>query len=155
MRMRGRVLLSTLLSTAALLFLAAAMAMPVSGQGGPAAIAAARKGVPPAGPIPRRADGKPRRGLFIEYVPDPGDECTAIADVKQTMGDFYSDKRPFLYGRGFFQHGGAMAEHMAKRLEAISGRRVREAAWPRGHCCRSRLRPAGACARQRSRRHLP
>jgi hypothetical protein len=48
-----------LLSTTALLFLVAALAMPVSGQGGAAAIAAARKGVPPAGPVPRRADGKP------------------------------------------------------------------------------------------------
>src|SRR5919106_1008791 len=55
MSMRGRFLLST----TALLFLAAAMAMPVSGQGGAAAIAAARKGVAPAGRIPRRADGKP------------------------------------------------------------------------------------------------
>ena len=55
MSTRGRFLLST----TALLVLAAALAMPVSGQGGAAAIAAARKGVPPAGPIPRRADGKP------------------------------------------------------------------------------------------------
>ena len=49
-----------------------------------------------------------------------------MADVKQTMGDFYSDKRPFLYGRGFFHFGGAAAEQMAKRLEVISGKRVRE-----------------------------
>ena len=55
MSTRGRFLLSTTV----LLFLASALAMPVSGQGGAAAIAAARKGVPPAGPIPRRADGKP------------------------------------------------------------------------------------------------
>ena len=59
MRMRGRFLLPTLFSTAAVVCLAGAMATPLSGQGGAAAIAAARKGVPPAGPIPRRADGKP------------------------------------------------------------------------------------------------
>jgi hypothetical protein len=55
MSTRGRFLLST----SALLFVVAALTMPVSGQGGAAAVAAARKGVPPAGPIPRRADAKP------------------------------------------------------------------------------------------------
>jgi hypothetical protein len=55
MSLQGRILLAT----AAAVFLAGALAMPVSGQGGAAALAAARKGVPPAGPIPRRADGKP------------------------------------------------------------------------------------------------
>lgn len=75
---------------------------------------------------PRRADGKPRRGLFNEYVPDPGDECTSIADLQQTMSDFYTDKRPFLYGKAFLANGGAVAEHMASRLEQLSGKRVRE-----------------------------
>jgi hypothetical protein len=56
MSMRGRFLLS---ATVLVLLAAATTTMPASGQGGPAAIAAARKGVPPAGPIPRRADGKP------------------------------------------------------------------------------------------------
>jgi hypothetical protein len=63
MSTRGRFLLST----AALLFVVAATAVPTSGQGGRgggAGVEGGRgggrgAGVPPAGPIPRRADGKP------------------------------------------------------------------------------------------------
>lgn len=75
---------------------------------------------------PQRADGRPRRGLFIQFAPDPGDQCTGLADLNDTMNDVYSDTRAYLYGKGFLAQGGAAAEHMAKRLETLTGRRVRE-----------------------------
>ena len=75
---------------------------------------------------PKRADAKARRGLFIAYAPDPAQECTAIADLKRSLRDIYDETRPFVYGKGFMAHGGPTAEHMATRLEQLSGKRVRE-----------------------------
>ena len=55
MSMRGRILLSTTRCCS----WRRRWRCPCPVRAAPAAIAAGRKGVPPAGPIPRRADGKP------------------------------------------------------------------------------------------------
>lgn len=74
----------------------------------------------------KRKDGKPRRTMFITYVPDPLDNLVAQeqlrAGIKQTLGS----GRTALYTKEMMGKGGAAREKMAARLEALGVEGVRE-----------------------------
>ena len=82
----------------------------------------------------KRKDGRPRRALFISYMPDPQDDLLALSDLRATVEGILSNPRaaslgerqPFVYSREMMAKGGPAREKMAGRLEALGVERVRE-----------------------------
>ena len=74
----------------------------------------------------RRRDGRPRRTMFIGYMPDPGDDLLAIQELRMTVATGLGDGEPFVYSREMMAMGGAGREKMAARMEELGVERVRE-----------------------------
>jgi hypothetical protein len=72
----------------------------------------------------RRRDGKPRRALFLNYIPDPGDDLIAIDDLHQALELFLSRERSYIYNQRVLQKGGPAVQQMARRLDALTGLEV-------------------------------
>ena len=74
----------------------------------------------------RRKDGRPRRTLFIGYMPDPQDDLLAVKDLRTTVEAHLNEKQPFVYSTEMMQKAGPGREKMAARLEELGVERVRE-----------------------------
>jgi hypothetical protein len=81
----------------------------------------------------RRGDGRPRRAMFISYVPDPQGDLLALSDLRAAVQAVLSNPRAtagpgdrFVYSREMMAKGGPAREKMAARLEALGVERVRE-----------------------------
>ena len=74
----------------------------------------------------RRGDGRPRRTMFIGYMPDPGEDLLAIQELRMTVATGLGDREPFVYSREMMRKGGAAREKMAARMEGLGVDRVRE-----------------------------
>ena len=74
----------------------------------------------------KRRDGRPRRTMFIGYMPDPGDDLLAIQELRMTVAAGLGDREPFVYSREMMKKAGAGREKMAARMEELGVERVRE-----------------------------
>ena len=74
----------------------------------------------------RRQDGRPRRTMFIGYMPDPQDDLLAVKDLQMMVETALREKQSFVYSKEMMEKGGAGREKMAARLEELGVERVRE-----------------------------
>ena len=74
----------------------------------------------------KRKDGRPRRAMFISYMPDPMDNLLALSDLRAAVQANLSEKQAFVYSKEMMRTGGPAREKMAARLEALGVERVRE-----------------------------
>ena len=74
----------------------------------------------------KRKDGRPRRTMFISYMPDPQDDLLAIAELRTDVQAHLDEKQPFVYSKDMTEKGGPGREKMAARLEELGVDRVRE-----------------------------
>ena len=74
----------------------------------------------------KRKDGRPRRTLFIGYMPDPRDDLLAVRDLRAAIEAHLSEEQPFVYSREMLRKGVAGREKMVARLEELGVERVRE-----------------------------
>ena len=74
----------------------------------------------------KRKDGRPRRTMFIGYMPDPQDDLLAIKDLRTTVEAHLNEGQPFVYSKEMMEKGNARREKMAARLEELGVERVRE-----------------------------
>ncbi len=74
----------------------------------------------------KRRDGRPRRTLFIGYMPDPEDDLLAVNDLHLTVAAGLSEKQPWVYSREMMKKAGSGRRKMAARLEELGIERVRE-----------------------------
>lgn len=74
----------------------------------------------------RRKDGRPRRAMFISYMPDPQDDLLALSDLRAAVQASLGERKPFIYSKEMMAKGGPAREKMAARLEALGVERVRE-----------------------------
>lgn len=74
----------------------------------------------------QRKDGKPRRTLFIGYMPDPGADLLAIDNLRQAIKAQLNETQPTVYTKEMLRKGGQAREKMAARLEALGVEQVRE-----------------------------
>lgn len=74
----------------------------------------------------RRRDGRPRRTLFIGYMPDPGGDLLALAALRAAVSSQLGERQPAVYSREMMAAGNPRRERMARRLEEVGVERVRE-----------------------------
>jgi hypothetical protein len=74
----------------------------------------------------KRRDGAPRRGIFLTYLPDPGDDAILAEKLRRNCRDLVSVRRPFLYGPSLRAQAAPGVAAMARRLEALGVNNV----WP-------------------------
>ena len=67
----------------------------------------------------KRADGKPRRGIYLSYVPDPGDDAIAAEKVRRIAQSSRSTIRPYLYGDLLAAQHNPRVRSMVRRLEEL------------------------------------
>lgn len=75
----------------------------------------------------KRCDGRPRRALFMSYIPDPDDDLIAVNDVQQLVDGLTTGERNYLFSQKLLQWGGTGVQEMAARLELLTGGPIREA----------------------------
>jgi hypothetical protein len=74
----------------------------------------------------RRADERPRRGIYLTYIADPGSDPIRAEKLRRTCRSLVTVRRPYVYGGTLREHGGPSVEAMARRLVALGVDNV----WP-------------------------
>ena len=74
----------------------------------------------------KRKDGRPRRTMFIGYMPDPQDDLLTIKDLRTTVEAHITEQQPFVYSKKMMEKGYPRREKMAARLERLGVKKVRE-----------------------------
>ena len=74
----------------------------------------------------KRKDGRPRRTMFIGYMPDPQDDLLALKDLRTTVETQITEGQPFVYSKEMMEKVSPRREKMAARLEELGVEKVRE-----------------------------
>jgi ectoine hydroxylase-related dioxygenase (phytanoyl-CoA dioxygenase family) len=73
----------------------------------------------------KRKDGRPRRALFLSYVPDPRDDAALAENLRATVEGIVTSERPCLYAPCLSRSSDANVQAMVERLEALGVMSVR------------------------------
>jgi hypothetical protein len=67
----------------------------------------------------KREDGKPRRGVYLSYVPDPGNDPVGAEKLRRVAQAGRSTLRPYLYGRNLRSLRNPTVDAMIARLNEL------------------------------------
>ena len=67
----------------------------------------------------KRKDGRPRRGVFFQYLPDPQNDLVAMDEAGQQIAHALSEDHPSLYSEQLLAHNLPELNHMADRLASL------------------------------------